>query len=283
MPEIYGLNNMMKFKTDMALDVFETAELSSVIAKTQIAKNILKSKIEIDNEKLSQITGRKQGSYVTYDIDGVFFTKEGLKGKLIKRLAAEIKDLSPKGCEEVLFVGLGNEGLIADSLGAKALEFVNSTRHGFKGRGKVLISKILPGVYGETGIETFDTVKAVAEKIKPSLIIAVDTLITSKPKRLYSSFQLSTAGIEPGSGLGARRKGLSQETLGCPVLAIGVPLVCDIRAVIFETLGKDAEKYMDKISCVIPKNLVVAPKEIDIAVRHCAEVIGLAVNYAYSV
>ncbi|MDR2634583.1 MAG: GPR endopeptidase [Clostridiales bacterium] len=187
----------------------------------------------------------------------------------------------------VLVVGLGNEGMTADSLGPSTTAKLSVAA----GEGTGLCT-LTPGVRGVTGVESFDVITGVCDKIKPELVILVDTLASSKARRLYSSFQLSTSGIIPGGGVGNRKPALNRESLGAPVIALGVPLVLYAR-----TLAADCfESYSELTGTVIDGkkaglamadslfgdyNLVVTPKEIDFIVNGCAEILSRALVKAF--
>jgi len=156
--------------------------------------------------------------------------------------------------------------------------------------GRALIAAISPNVLGETGVQSFDVVRGVCDRIKPDLVVLVDTLCTSRPERLYSSFQLTTAGISPGSGVGEKRPGFDQNSLLVPVLAIGVPLVANVGEVMKDALTDYCKRqncalnysYIEQIiRGKLKGNVILAPKEIDYVVTECARIIASSINQAF--
>lgn len=287
----------MRFYSDMALDSIEQSSHCDLVQKKRLSSGIVKSTINLKNSELAKKIGRKQGVYVTFDCVLPFFESVQKKDNLTKVLASAIKEMTldfGSVKPSVLIVGLGNEGMTADSLGPKAVSKIIVTRHLFetdiKNGYRSSVSSISPNVLGETGVQSFDIVKGVVDAIKPNVVIVIDTLCTNKTKRLYSSFQLSTAGISPGSGVGEARKGFDFSTLKVPVLAIGVPLVANMREVIRDIMRKYChnENRDLKIATLesiaseqLDGNIIVAPKEIDYVVAECADVIAEAINLAF--
>lgn len=181
----------------------------------------------------------------------------------------------------VLVVGVGNEGMTADALGGRALKYLDITEHlkkaGVKSASRGRLCGIRGGVAGVTGINSFDVVKGVTDRIKPAAVIAVDTLSAGRASRLMRVIQISDGGLVPGSGVGNAKRELSEKSLGVPVIAVGVPLV--IQALNIWAEGADEKKLSPTISEVL-SDLVVTVKEIDLAVEDFSEVIGEAINIA---
>lgn len=198
-------------------------------------------------------------------------------GRELKRLLKK-EGVTKKGL--VLTVGVGNEGMTADALGGRTLKYLDITEHlnaaGVKSRGRGRLAGIAPGVGGVTGIDSFDVVKGVADRLKPAAVIAVDTLSARSAARLKSVVQLSTDGLVPGSGVGNAKRALSHETLGAPVIAVGVPLV--IEALDIRTEGDPSPVSKQVMRSL--NGLIVTVKEIDLAVEDFAEVIGRGINCA---
>jgi len=157
-----------------------------------------------------------------------------------------------------LAVGLGNPSAVVDALGN---ETVRRLRTGSHRRG--YLAAIAPSVFGVTGLESASVVRGVIEEWRPDLVLVVDTLATRKAERLFHAMQITDCGIVPGGGVGNRRESLSGETLGVPVLSIGVPLLA----------------HADRCS-TLPKGLVVTPKEIDLLVPIFSEIIVRGVERA---
>ncbi|MBR2988574.1 MAG: GPR endopeptidase [Clostridia bacterium] len=185
--------------------------------------------------------------------------------RLVDALANELKRYIRRR-KNILVVGLGNAKMTADALGSLVVGKVEVTRKNGNG-----ICTLCPSVYGVTGIESFEMVSAVTRQILPSLIVAVDSLCSANESRLATAFQISDTGIIPGSGTGNAQPPLDKKSLGVEVVSVGVPLV-----VYASTLVKDANGDESKID----PTLVVTPKDIDLLVEDCADIIAGAINSA---
>ncbi len=219
-------------------------------------KGVDVSEVEID-KVASRKTGRKAGHYLTVsptarveDETLVDVLHTGIK-KLIRQV--DVKE------GKILIVGLGNENVIVDALGN---EVVKRIRAGGK---KFCLSAIAPKVADITGIKSFDIVKAITEYHKPNLIIAIDTLATNYITRLGKCFQLTSAGICPGSGVNNAQPCLDSDSLLSPVIAIGVPLIISVGSI----MGDNSDKY---------SRYMLTPRDVDTLVNNCAEVISQAIN-----
>ena len=289
---VYG-DKKDAFYTEMAIDCIE--KKNNDFTKTQQLGFVEKFVTNIKTEQIAKELGKPRGVYVTIDVKKSSLNDSD-KNFLIKVLGNSIKDMSiySGGVKKnILIVGLGNGGLVADSLGPEAAGRVKVTRNiikeGMNSRFLKSLASVAPNVYGKTGIESFDVVKGIITQIKPDLVIAIDTLCTSKVGRIGKSFQLSTAGIEPASGVNGGRTGLNFSTLKVPTLAIGVPLVAKLDKVIFNAISSydlkmkretDAGKFSQILVESNLPGLIIAPKEIDVLTDWAANIIAEAINYA---
>ena len=226
----------------------------------------------------------------------------GAEGDLIEEMAAVFVRLAAKavkGRPEILVVGLGNRDIRADALGIEVINRLIITRPYFEensllARGaRTELSAIAPGVYGLTGIQSGDIVKAVAEKVRPNLVIAVDSLAAARVSRLYSSYQITTAGIQPGSGISSGKKYIDFQSLGVPVISVGVPLALYAASLLREgivnfiklsdrrTAEYDINSALEETLTQKFSAMVVAPKQIEDIVENCAEIIAASVNLAF--
>ena len=213
---------MFKGRTDIAV---EDMEIGFVYDAEEIIDNMEYKKCIVD-DKLSKKIGKEKGVY--YNIDNLDIYDNipaiiNLTANVIKEVINNIGDI-----KDILIVGLGNQAITPDSLGPLAINKIEVNRH-LENEAKYRVSAIAPGVLGKTGMESSEIIKAITDDFKPDLIIVVDALACSNPNRMCNSIQLSTAGINPGAGIGNNRKKLSKETLGVNVLAIGIPTVSDIN------------------------------------------------------
>lgn len=245
-------------------------DINAAVAK----KGLYAERKKIKNENLSFV-------YLNKDLA---FDSE-YKGEAVECVAKELKRLlrlhKITKKDLILVVGVGNEGMTADALGGRTLKYLDITEHlkqaGIKSESRGRLCGIRGGVSGVTGINSFDVVKGVSERIKPAAVIAVDTLSAGRAARLKRVIQLSDGGLVPGSGVGNAKRELSEKSLGMPVIAVGVPLV--IQAMNIWAEGANG-KSADAATSEILTDLVVTVKEIDLAVEDFSEVIGEAINLA---
>jgi spore protease len=245
-------------RTDLAVEAREMAIEQKGIAGEQNISHIegvvIKEK-EINDMKISLVDiteegekaiGKKRGSYVTIEVQGIRQQNTDLQQKVEKVFADEfahfLKKLNLSKDSSCLVVGLGNWNVTPDALGPAVVENLVVTRHLFElqpesvQEGYRPVSGISPGVMGITGIETSDIIQGVIDKSKPDFLIVIDALAARSIERVNSTIQISDTGIHPGSGVGNKRKELSKETLGIPVIAIGVPTVVDAVSITSDTI-----------------------------------------------
>lgn len=210
--------------------------------------------------------------------------------RLAEMTAAELRRLLPDE-GEVLVVGLGNRYMTADALGSRTVERIFVTRHlEQKGVRRLRsVSAMAPGVLGITGVETAEMVHGVVERTKPMAVIAVDALAAMDTDRICTTIQVANTGIQPGSGVGNHRAGLTLETLGIPVIAVGIPMVVHasviVRDALKQILRRDSEEEQAELMAEqLTRNLlgemVVTPRNIDELVLHLADTLALAINAA---
>ena len=247
-------NEKLQVRTDLAVEARDMyvesddkkeQELSGVKIEDKEEEGIKISYVTIDDQGAERI-GKKAGSYVTIYADGVKRQDTARQQKAAMILAREIETLLKKndlGPNSVgLIVGLGNWNVTPDALGPMTSEKILVTSHLFKLQHETVadgyrpVASVTPGVMGVTGIETSDIVFGVIEKFNPDFVIAVDALASRSIERVNETIQLSDSGIQPGSGVGNKRKELSKETLGIPVFAIGVPTVVDAVTIASDTI-----------------------------------------------
>ena len=245
--------NKYSIRTDLALDLVDKTP-------SRIIDNIKITDIDIDNN-LSKKINKKIGKYITIEFNDITDFNNSKKVKQV--LSKYLKKLLIG--DNFLVVGLGNNEVTPDSLGPSALEHILITNHiyelnnlesGFK-----RVSAIKPSVMGNTGIETINIIKGVINSLKPSQVIIIDSLASSSLERLNKTIQITNTGINPGSGVYNNRKELSYETLGVPVLAIGVPTVVEASTIVTDTINYMCMKYTyDKNNIDNPINRLVVNK-----------------------
>lgn len=237
---------MYNFRTDLALerrDLYKKAnniekEIDGIETEEEnIEDKIHLSRVKVTNKQGEDAIGKPIGNYITIDIKNLKTSNEDDIQKASEVVTKELKNLIYKHIDNkspVLVVGLGNLYVTPDALGPKVVNEIDITRHLIEYMPGVLdestrpVSAIAPGVLGTTGIETQEILKGIVDNIKPSLIIIIDALASRSIERISSSIQLADTGIVPGAGVGNARKELTEEKLGVPVIAIGIPTVVDI-------------------------------------------------------
>ena len=220
------------------------------------------------------------GSYVTVSFDALLRREEAAFERGVGVLARHMLELLSIGNDDsVLVVGLGNSSITPDALGPAAIGSVLITRH-LKARMPQAfgafreVAAVCAGVLGTTGVESADLVAALVGKIRPDRVIAVDALAARHADRLCRTVQLSDTGIIPGSGVGNHRSALCRETLGVPVLSVGVPTVVDAA-----TLAMEFDASPDALPAAA-SDMIVTPREIDRSIHDAAKLIGYAIDLA---
>jgi len=284
---------MRNIRTDLALEAHELwqesteqeSAISGVIAKEEGILGHRVHRVEIVNENGERALGKPRGNYITVELSGVSRREEDVFPRAIKVVSDELLRILPKSGGDVLVVGLGNRGITPDAVGTASVEKVMVTRHlveklpkYFKGFRSV--SAITPGVLGITGVESREIIAGVVEKVKPSCIIVIDALAARRVSRLCNTIQITDTGITPGSGVGNARNPINSETIGIPVIAIGVPTVVDISSIIYDIENESGVAFGDAIIEEYGKSLMVTPKEIDVNIEDMAKIIGYGINSA---
>lgn len=227
--------------------------------------------------------GKPVGTYITLEAPNLSEPDEGYHREISEKLAEYLRELFDAEEEKsVLVVGLGNREVTPDALGPKTVGNLMITRHVVKEYGKValgkekvhMVSGIVPGVMAQTGMETFEIIKGIIEETKPDLVVAIDALAARSSKRLNRTIQISDAGIHPGSGVGNHRNSLTQESLGVPIVAIGVPTVVDAATIIYDATG-DRNAISPNLN-----GMFVTPKDIDETIKRLSYTISEALNIA---
>ena len=272
----------MAIRTDLAAEKEQQIRVSGKsslegIDKEEFLKDGFKiSRINVKTSHASQILGKPMGSYVTLSAQSGFDALPHRISQAGEILCCELEKLAGD-CKSALVVGLGNEAITPDSLGGLVSKKIFATRH-LKTLAPQLvdedtkeISVIATGVTGNTGLEASEIVRALCRKINPDAVFVIDALACSDVSNLGCTIQITDTGISPGSGVGNSRKELSENTLGCKVIAVGIPTVIDMETAIFQL--SDAENQ-DKSYA----SMMVTPREIDKLVNVGAQIVHTALN-----
>ncbi|MEG0766549.1 MAG: GPR endopeptidase [Clostridia bacterium] len=234
---------MRRIRTDLAMEASGLQRGSALpgVRTTQHQYGCLQEMtVEVLDARGEAAVGKPCGRYVTLSCDRLSQVEPEMRDKLVDRVAQVLTGMLPP-TGDVLVIGLGNRRITADSLGPRVVDGILVTRHMreqtpdfLRGRLRA-VSAVSPGVLGVTGLETAEVVRGLVEHVKPTAVIAVDALAARETHRICTTLQIADTGIHPGSGVGNHRMGLNQETLGVPVIAMGVPMV-----VYAATIARDA-------------------------------------------
>lgn len=310
---------MMNFRTDLALerrDLYKKAnniekEVQGIETEEESVGEKLKiARVKVLDKQGEEAIGKPIGTYVTIDVKGLKIANEEEIQKASEVVTKELKSLIEKhidGKAPILVVGLGNLYVTPDALGPKVINEIDITRHLLQYMPEVLdentrpVSAVSPGVLGTTGIETQEILKGIVDNIKPQLIIIIDALASRSIERISSSIQIADTGIVPGAGVGNARKELTQETLGVPVIAMGIPTVVEAATIAADSLTLFIQKVQDQAQSndflnqlqeedkyemikevLAPSdyNFIVTPKEIDGLIENMKDIVARGINFA---
>jgi len=292
---------MRSIHTDLAMEARElNIGVSGVTEDVEEVDGVRVSRITVESEAAARRLGKAMGHYITLDApalaqrDTTFFTR--VEELLAEEIDGLIAGFSLPDRASILVVGLGNRFITPDALGPRVAEKAFVTRHivahlpDIIGEPMRPVAAIAPGVLGITGMETAEVLRGLVERIKPDAVIAIDALASRRAARISATVQLCDTGVAPGSGVGNLRDGINAETLGVPVIAMGVPTVVmastisqdTIRLIANETgLHRDEEKLIGLAEQVLDENygpLIVTPKEIDTIIGDMAGILAGAIN-----
>lgn len=298
-------------RTDLALEAREyvedaNGELRGVIVDEYEKKEIGISvtRVQITTKNSAKLLGKPKGTYITLEVPGLCECGENSDvSENHEKIAAEIsnhlKGLLPQKNEvlQVLVVGLGNRDVTADALGPAVTEHLYISRHmmqefgeaGLKKKNAMITSCIVPGVMAKTGMETAEIVKGIVKETGPDAVVVVDALASRSTKRLNRTIQISNTGIHPGSGVGNHRNAIDQESLGIPVIALGVPTVTDAATIVADALEKMHKELNEtaflqaRDSMVLNQlhNMYVTPKDIDATIKRVSFTLAEALNMTF--
>lgn len=310
---------MYNFRTDLALerrDLYNKAnniekDIDGIEAEEEkVDDNITISRVKVTNEKGEEAIGKKKGNYITIDVKNLKIANEEEIQKTSEIVTNELRKLINEHVQEngsVLIVGLGNIYVTPDSLGPKVINEIDITRHLLEYMPEVLdkntreVSAISPGVLGTTGIETMEILKGIIDNTKPQLVIIIDALASRNIERISSSVQIADTGIVPGAGVGNARKELTENTLGVPVIAMGIPTVVEAATIAADSLTlfinkaqekgesndflnklqeEDKYKIIKEILAPEEYNFIVTPKEIDSLIEKMKDIVARGINFA---
>ena len=283
----------MRVRTDLALEARESfegsdTEVHGVVVEEQYEEELdLKiTRVQILSERGAREMGKPVGTYLTLEAPGMAVPDEDYHREISEVLAGCLKELAGERKDRsVLVAGLGNRDVTPDALGPKAVSNLMITRHLFREYGREAmgmeqasaVSGIAPGVMAQTGMETSEILQGVIDQTSPDLLVVIDALAARSTRRLGRTIQLTDTGIQPGSGVGNHRGSLTKESLGIPVIAIGVPTVVEAAAIIYDAQGS-CERMPPHLN-----GMFVTPKNIDEMIKQLSFTLSEALNMVFQV
>ncbi len=310
---------MISIRTDLAVEMRELYKKDSGREVPGVEVEVEKDEEDINittvvvkDDEGARIMGKPIGTYITMDVPGIKHYDADLHDRISRAVAKQlVKVVKLEKDQTALVVGLGNWNVTPDSLGPKVVSKLMVTRHLKKYMPEVLedginpVCAISPGVLGITGIETAEIIQGIVDKVKPDVVIVIDALASRKMDRVATTIQIGNTGINPGSGVGNRRMELTKNTMGVPVIAIGVPMVVDAATMANDTIdmmvdnlieqSKDNKAFYSMLKSVDKEekhrmireilnpyigNLMVTPKEVDALIEDISKTIANGINIA---
>ena len=279
----------MAFRTDLAVEAIENHKTAAALPHVRQSDRTLEGfavhEVRILSEDAAREIGKPQGRYLTLELDALIRREEDAFPRACKALSTLLRELLPRPNDgPVLIAGLGNRMITPDAIGPQTADHVIATRHLVAQSPAIFadwrpVSALAPGVLGQTGVETGEVICGVLDRVRPAAVIAVAALAACRLSRLLRPVQLADTGITPGAGVGNARAALNEETLGVPVIAVGVPTVVDGATLAHEIssqLGQPACEALDDLS----QPVMITTRDIDREVADISRMIGYAVNMA---
>lgn len=286
---------MLKRRTDLAVEAKqlweesaqENTRLDGVAAEEHVREGFDVTTVRILDQRGETALGKPVGNYITVELSGLRQREEDAFGRAVRAIAAELAGvLDLKEGAAALVVGLGNRAITPDAVGPQTVDHTMVTRHLVEHVPEHFgnfrpVSVLAAGVLGTTGMESGELVAAVVKAVRPACVIAVDALASRSLNRVCRTVQIADTGIVPGAGVGNARAALNQQTLGVPVVAVGVPTVVDAATLAADVLSEAGQGALDPAALAGGgEGVIVTPREIDSDVADLAKVIGYAINLA---
>lgn len=281
-------------RTDLALEAKESVSEKeagihgvNVEEKFHPKTNIRVTKVVIDTRNAAKVLGKPMGQYITIEAPNMVEEDEDYHREISEELAVQLRTMMPDQELSVLVVGLGNRDVTADALGPSVVDNLFVTRHVVKTYGKAafanesvnLISCVEPGVTARTGMDAAEIIRGVTKETTPNLLIVIDALAARSTKRLNRTIQITNTGIQPGSGVGNHRSPLTQESMGIPVIAIGVPTVVDAATIVGDVIGHNGDVASNPNFGEL-SNMYVTSKDIDGVIKRLSFTLSEGLNIA---
>lgn len=281
----------MEIRTDLAMEQTEVLEHQGALPKGVKVRRESRcgmeaTVVEITGRAGEKALGRPRGTYVTVEVEKVIRREKESFENAVNCISGYLREMLAVGKRlPVLVAGLGNREITPDAVGPLTADHILVTRHMVQKMPKEFgafrpVTALVPGVLGTTGMESAETVRAMAEKSEAAAVIAIDAIAARETRRLCSTVQISNTGISPGSGIGNHRNALNEATLGVPVIAIGVPTVTDASTLALDLLEQAGMEPKTEQVEKISTGMIVTCSDIDRRVREVARVLAYSVNAA---
>lgn len=300
--------SIFEIRTDLAVEERESfpgdgGEIAGVALREwrESGSAVKMSEVQILDEQGARAMGKPKGRYLTMEADGMTGSDEEEADEIASEFAVQLRrlllEVDDEGKEEkktgfegrrILVVGLGNAFVTPDALGPRTAGNLRVTRHldgqfgeGFcRERRLPLLSAIVPGVMAQTGMETAEILKGIVRETKPEMVVVIDALAARSIHRLGTTIQLTDTGIHPGSGVGNHRHGLTRESLGVPVFAVGVPTVVGAMTIVHDTISLSDDREWERNLGAELKDLYVTPPDIDEKIQRISRVLCDGIHQA---
>ena len=294
------MSNNNYVRTDLAAEcpaLEQQGETEGISLSKEEHNGITVTTVKVLSEAGERVIGKPVGTYVTLSFGNILDLPDTVYPRLVALFADKLTQtalslLGGVSPQSVLVAGLGNRDITPDAVGPLTVKGITVTRHIkkcdsrlFSALKKKSISAISPGVIGQTGIETLDTVKGAVQNVNPDLVVVIDALASKSVDRMGSTLQICDSGISPGSGIGNRRQAISKESLGIPVIAVGVPTTVSSSTLVFDALEKAGiSTVSDELTAVLDngKSFFVTLNESDALINSLAKLIADGINQAFS-
>lgn len=280
----------MAFRTDLAVEAIENMDKAADVRQVRQAEHTIEgfsvNEVDILTERAAREIGKPRGRYLTLELDALIRREEDAFPRACRALSSLLRGLLPETAPSapILVTGLGNRMITPDAIGPQAVDHVIATRHLVEQVPDVFaswrpVSALAPGVLGQTGVETGEVVCGVLDRIRPAAVLAIDALAAGRLSRLLRTVQLADTGITPGAGVGNARAALNEQTLGVPVIAMGVPTVVDGATLAHEITGQLGGPTCEALED-LSRPVMITTRDIDREVADIARMIGYSVNMA---
>ncbi len=286
-------------RSDLAMECGGESEGEGIRVTRAQAGGCRILRVQIKSEEAAARIGKPQGRYVTLECGSIGMLDDTEQERVACAIGVEIREMAERMCGRrvgrgfsVLVAGLGNAEITPDAIGPETVRRLSVTRHLrrldtalFSTLGLCEISALVPGVLGQTGLETVELVRGAVRVAEPDLVVAVDALAARSTERLAATVQISDTGIQPGSGVGNRRLALNAESVGAPVMALGVPTVVDSATLVADMLaaaGQDTARGELRAALERGRGYFVSPKEIDLLVAATGVLLSTALEKAFA-